>query len=61
MFIGAALGVAFFEAPGGTLRLIFGILTVIALVTALSGWSPLYFIFRISTRSDKDAKPLEGP
>lgn len=59
MLIGGALAVAFFESPAGTLRLILGIISVILFVTSLSGWSPLYFILRMSTRSDKDAKPLD--
>ena len=56
---GTLLGVTFFNLPRGSVSLIIGVVTVILLVTSLTGWSLLYFVLRISTRSDKDAKPLE--
>jgi Protein of unknown function (DUF2892) len=56
---GALTAVAFFGVPQGALRTVLGIVSVLLLGTSLSGWSPLYFILRMSTRSDKDAKPLE--
>jgi hypothetical protein len=56
---GTLIGVTFFALPQGTLSLIFGIVCIILLVSSLTGWSFLYFVFRISTRSVKDTKPLE--
>jgi hypothetical protein len=60
MMAGAILGVIFFNLPHGTTGVVVGIACVVALVSALTGWSLLYFLLRVSTRSDKDAKPLEG-
>lgn len=59
MLIGALLGVLFYQLPRNTASVVIGTVSVILLVAALSGWSLLYFVFRISTRSDKDAKPVE--
>lgn len=57
---GAILGVIFFQLPRGTtLFYVLGVIDVILLVTSLTGWSLLYFLLRVSTRSDRDAKPLE--
>ena len=56
---GVLTGVSFFALSRGTLSLIIGVLSVILLTTSLTGWSLLYFVLRISTRSDKDVKPLE--
>ncbi len=58
MLLGAIVGVVFFELPRGTLSLVFGVADVILLVSSLTGWSLLYFVLRISTRSDKDAKAV---
>ena len=55
---GAILGLIFSTLPAGTPRLIIGVVTVILLLSSLTGWSLLYFVLRISTRSSKDAKPL---
>jgi hypothetical protein len=60
MMAGAILGVIFFNLPHGTAGVVVGIACVVALVSALTGWSLLYFLLRVSTRSEKDAKPLEG-
>lgn len=59
MLIGVVVALLFFQLPRGTAGVIIGVLAVILLVAAVSGWSLLYFVLRISTRSDKDAKPLE--
>ena len=60
MLLGGILAILFFVAVhDGTAGAIVGIISVILFVSALMGWSLLYFVFRISTRSDKDAKPLE--
>ena len=58
MMLGAITGVVFFGLPTGTARLVVGVICIIFLVSSLTGWSLLYFILRMSTRSDKDAKPL---
>ena len=58
MLIGAVLAIAFFLMPRGTLQTVVGLIAVILNLTSLMGWSPLYFVLRRSTRSDKDAKPL---
>jgi hypothetical protein len=60
MMAGAILGVIFFNLPHGTAGVVVGIACVVALVSALTGWSLLYFLLRVSTRSENDAKPLEG-
>jgi hypothetical protein len=59
MLIGVITALLFFQLPRGTASLILGVVSVLLLVAAVSGWSLLYFVLRISTRSDKDAKPLE--
>jgi hypothetical protein len=56
---GAALAMAFAALPSGMPRDIIGVAAVILLVSCLTGWSLLYFVLRISTRSNKDAKPLD--
>jgi DUF2892 family protein len=61
MLIGAALSIAYFIMPRGTTAMIVGLIAVALLGTSLMGWSPLYFVLRRSTRSDKDAKPLPHP
>lgn len=61
MLIAGALTVAFFMIPRGTIGMVVGLIAVNLFVTSLAGWSPLYFVLRRSTRSDKDAKPLPGP
>jgi hypothetical protein len=58
MLIAAITGVIFFALPAGTVKLVVGVVTILLLLAALFGWSLLYFVLRISTRSDKDAKPL---
>lgn len=40
----------------GTVALVFGILTLILLITAVVGICPLYMLFHISTRSKKKVK-----
>ncbi len=59
MLIGGVLAILFFQLPDGTVRLAIGIISMVQFVTALLGWSVIYFVFRITTRSDKDAKPLD--
>ncbi len=59
LMIGAILGVVFFNLPRGTLFVVIGIIDVILLVSSLTGWSLLYFLLRISTRSDRSVKSLE--
>lgn len=60
MLVGGLLAILFFVAlHNGTIGMIVGGLSVILFVSALMGWSLIYFLLRISTRSDKDAKPLE--
>ncbi len=59
MLIGGALAVLFFQLPEGTVKLVVGLVSVVLFVVALLGWSFLYFVLRISTRSDKDAKPVD--
>jgi len=58
MLIGVVTALLFFELPRSTASVVIGVITAILLVGALSGWSLLYFVLRISTRSDKDAKPV---
>jgi len=58
MLVGGILTGVFFTLPQGTANLVVGVATVILFVTSLAGWSPLYFVLRRSTRSDKDAKPV---
>ncbi|HEV8449263.1 MAG TPA: DUF2892 domain-containing protein [Gemmatimonadaceae bacterium] len=60
MLLGGALAILFFVAAhDGTAGAIVGGISVILFISALTGWSVIYFLLRISTRSDKDAKPLE--
>ena len=59
MLIAAILGVIFFALPRSPAEVAVGVVTVLLLLAALTGWSLLYFVLRITTRSDKDAKPLE--
>jgi len=60
MLLGSILAILFFVAVhDGTVGAIVGIISVILFISALTGWSVIYFLLRISTRSDKDAKPLE--
>jgi hypothetical protein len=59
MLVGGALAVIFFPLPRNTASLIVGVASVILFVSSLTGWSLLYFVLRISTRSDKDAKPID--
>ena len=59
MLFGAIAGVVFYGLPNGTARQVVGVVCIILLVSSLLGWSLLYFVLRISTRSDKDAKPIE--
>ena len=59
MMAGAILGVIFFNLPHGTVDVVVGIACIVALVSSLTGWSLFYFLLRVSTRSEKDAKPLE--
>ena len=59
MLLAAVLGVIFYALPRGPVNTVVGVVTILLLVAALTGWSLLYFVLRLSTRSDKDAKPLE--
>jgi len=60
MLAGTVVGFVFFVAsPQGVVRVVVGVTCIILLVSALTGWSLLYFVLHTSTRSDKDAKPLE--
>jgi hypothetical protein len=59
MMAGAILGVIFFNLPHDTVGVVVGIACIIALVSSVTGWSLFYFLLRISTRSEKDVKPLE--
>ena len=59
MMAGAIQGVIFFNLPHGTVDVVVGIACIVALVSSLTGWSLFYFLLRASTRSEKDAKPLE--
>jgi hypothetical protein len=61
MLIGAALSIAYFVIPRSALDIVVGLVAVVLLGTSLMGWSPVYFVLRRSTRSDKDAKPLARP
>jgi len=58
MLVGGVLTGAFFILPRGTANWIIGVITIELFVTSLAGWSPLYFVLRRSTRSDKDVKPV---
>jgi hypothetical protein len=60
MMAGAILGVIFFNLPHGRVGVAVGIACIVALVSALTGWSLLYFLLRVSSRGDKDVKPLAG-
>jgi hypothetical protein len=61
MLIAGTLTIIFFLMPRGTIGLVVGLTAVNLFVTSLAGWSPLYFVLRRSTRSDKDVKPLPQP
>jgi hypothetical protein len=61
MLIGGVLTIVFFIMPRGTANMVVGLIAINLYVTSLAGWSPLYFVLRRSTRSDKDAKPLPLP
>ena len=58
MLVAAILGVIFFALPRSPVEVVVGVVCVLLLLAALTGWSLLYFALRITTRSDKDAKPL---
>jgi hypothetical protein len=59
MLLGGALAVLFFARPRSTASLVVGVASIILLVGSLLGWSLFYFVLRRSTRSDKDAKPVD--
>ena len=61
MLCGGVLTILFFAIPRGTATTVIGVIAIDLFVTSLAGWSPLYFVFRRSTRSDKDVKPLPRP
>jgi len=61
MLIAGVLTIVFFAIPRSTANTVIGLAAVALFVTSLAGWSPLYFVFRRSTRSDKDVKPLPAP
>ena len=61
MLFGGVATIVFFAIPRGTASTILGIVAINLFLTSLAGWSPLYFVFRRSTRSDKDVKPLPRP
>lgn len=58
MLVGGALAVVFFPLPRNAFSIGVGLVSVELFLTSLAGWSPLYAVFRFSTRSDKDVKPL---
>jgi hypothetical protein len=58
---GAVTGLVFSQLPDDTARVIVGVASVILLGSSLTGWSLLYFVLRVSTRSNKDVKPLDQP
>jgi hypothetical protein len=55
------LAVAFFLIPRGTASFVVGLVSIDLLTTSLAGWSPLYAVFRMSTRSNRDVKPVDQP
>ena len=58
--VGVAIGfVVARRAVTGTPAIVLGAASILILLTVLLGWSPLYALFRFSTRSSKDANPLE--
>jgi hypothetical protein len=59
MLLGGTLAVLFFALPRNTASLVVGVASIILLVGSLIGWSLLYFVLRRSTRSERDAKPLD--
>jgi hypothetical protein len=61
MLLGSSLSIAYFAIPRSVVSDVVGVIAVVLLLTSLVGWSPLYFVLRRSTRSDKDAKPLPPP
>lgn len=58
MLAGGALAVVFFPLPRNAFSIGVGIASVYLFLTSLTGWTLLYVILRMSTRSEKDAKPL---
>jgi hypothetical protein len=61
MLIAGTLTIVFFGMPRSTIDVVIGLTAVNLWLTSLAGWSPLYFVLRRSTRSDKDVKPLPHP
>jgi len=61
MLAGGALAVAFFPLPRNAFSIGVGIASVYLFVTSLTGWTLLYVVLGVSTRSDKDVKPLNTP
>ena len=61
MLGGSVLSIAYFAIQRSLVSDLVGAIAVVLLLTSLVGWSPLYFVLRRSTRSDKDAKPLAPP
>lgn len=61
MLFGGVLTIVFFVLPRGTVSMVVGLVAINLFLTSLAGWSPLYFVLRRSTRSDKDVKPLPHP
>lgn len=56
LLFGAAIGVIYSTRRlQGTPQLLLGLVCVLLLATALTGWGPLYALFRISTRRPTDA------
>jgi DUF2892 family protein len=58
LMAGAVLSLIFSNMPNNTTSAVVGIVAIIFFISGLSGWSVFYAVFRISTRSEKDAKPL---
>src|SRR5215831_2158914 len=48
MLLAAVLGVIFYALPRGTVNTVVGVVTILLLVAALTGWSLLYFVLRLS-------------
>ena len=55
---GVILAMIFFYLPAGTASLVVAAVAIVLMLSALTGWSLFYAVIRISTRSEKDAKPV---
>jgi hypothetical protein len=57
--IGAVLAIVFFNLSSGMASAVVGGVAVILLTGTVTGWSLLYTVLRMSTRSERDANPVE--